>query len=160
MSKKTTGILIGAGAGLGLVRLFRDKIAALFEVRADIIVKTGKDDKPHVVFVTDAITVKRNRHAKWWVDNRSNADVVVALADWADWEDPNHPRVPAAVDADPDDHDHPPQKELTREVPHGKRRPIRGRARAPQGGASEEKVKYAVYLGTNLEVDPIVKLTL
>ena len=158
MSKKTTGMLIGAGAGLALVWLLRDKVAALFgDVRADIIVKTGKDGEPHVVYVTDEITVKRNKHAKWWVDNRSNADVVIALADW---EDANHQPVPAAVDPDPDDHDHPPQNGLTREVPRDKRRPIRGRARAPQGGASAEKVKYAVYLGTNLEVDPIVKLTL
>jgi hypothetical protein len=156
MSKKTTGMLIGAGAGLALVWLFRDRLTALFDVRALIIVKTGDDNRPHVDFVTDEVTVRRNRNVRWSVDNRSDADVVIALADW---ENENHEPVAPAVDPDPDDHDHPPQKGLTREVPAGKRLPIRGRARAPHGPSRDEKVKYAVYLGKDLEIDPIVKLT-
>ena len=156
MSKKTTGILIGAGAGLALVWLLRDRLTALFDVRAEIIVKTGRDGNPHVDFVTDEVTVRRNKNVKWSVHNHSDADVLIALADW---EDENHQPVAPAVDPDPDDHDHPPQKGLTREVPAGNRRPIRGRARAPHGPSKDEKVKYAVYLNDHLEVDPIVKLT-
>ena len=156
MNKKIAGMMIGAGAGLALAWMFRGRLLRMSEVRADIVVKTGDDGRPHVEFVTDEITVKRNHHARWWVDNRANVEVLVALADWEDLE---HRPVPPAVEADPDDHEHPPQRGLSREVPAGKHRPIRGRARAPRGGAHDEKVKYAVHLDGRVEVDPIVKLT-
>jgi hypothetical protein len=100
------------------------------------------------------VTVKKNKHVRWQVTNRSIADVLIALADW---QDANHEAVPPAVDADPDDHEHPPQHGLSRRVPANKKRPIRGRARAPRDGNAEE-VKYAVYLDSELAVDPIVKL--
>jgi hypothetical protein len=95
------------------------------------------------------------------VHNHSQQGVVISLRDWQD--NSNHEPVPPAVDADPDDKEQPPQDGLSREVPAGKKRPIRGRARKPQKNgeeADEEDVKYAVYLGEELAVDPIVKLVL
>jgi hypothetical protein len=156
-NKKSAGFLLGAAAGLVLAWLFRDRIAGLFDKRAKITVETGDDGKPHVVFVTREVTVKKNGHVRWKVTNDSKVDVVIALADW---QDANHQPVTPAVDPDPDDDDKPPQQGLTREVPEGKSRPIRGKARGPSAGKLEEEVKYAVYLGKDLEVDPIVKLTL
>jgi hypothetical protein len=155
MDKKSVGLLLGAATGFTLGWLFRHRIAGLFDQRAEIIVGPNGSTEPHVVFVTPEVTVKRNKDVRWLAINNSKVDVVVALADW---QDLNHQPVRPAVDPDPDDHEHPPQKGLTREVPAGKHRPIRGRARGPNGG-KEEKVKYAVYLGDRLEVDPIVKLT-
>lgn len=156
MDKKGAGLLLGAAAGLTLGWLFRKRIAGLFDERAKIIVETGDDGRPHVVYVTAEVTVKKNKHVRWQASNDSNVDVVVALADW---QDLNHQPVRPAVDADPDDHEHPPQQGLSRKVPAQKSRPIRGRARGPSAG-DIEKVKYAVHLDGNLEVDPIVKLTL
>lgn len=155
-NKKSAGLLLGVAAGLTLAWLFRKRIAALFDEPAKIIVETGDDGRPHVVYVTPEVTVKKNKHVRWQASNDSNVDVVVALADW---QDLNHQPVRPAVDADPDDHEHPPQRDLSREVPAQKSRPIRGRARGPSAGKLEE-VKYAVHLDGNLEVDPIVKLTL
>jgi hypothetical protein len=153
MRKTTVAVLIGAGAGLALAWLFRSRFGALFDEPAEIVVEPG----PRVSFVTDSVTVKKHKHVRWMVDNRSGQEVGIALADW---QDLSHRPAAPAVDADPDDHEHPPQNGLSRSVPDGRRRPIRGRARAPQGGASEEKVKYSVYLGTDVAVDPIVKLIL
>jgi hypothetical protein len=162
MDKKSAWLLVGAGTGLTLAWLFRSRIAGLFGVSAkidesaEIIVETGHDGRPHVVYVTPEVIVKKNKHVRWQVGNGSNVDVVVALADW---QDESHRPVRPAVDADPDDHEHPPQQDLSRKVPAQKSRPIRGRARGPSAG-HVEKVKYAVHLDGNLEVDPIVKLTL
>lgn len=159
MKKKGVGLLLGVGAGLGVVWFFRDQIAGLFDKRVDIDVEDLKG-VPRVVDVTpETVTVKQNRHVRWTVHNHTQQDVLISLRDWQD--DSNHEPVPPAVDADPDDKEKPPQDGLSREVPAGKKRPIRGRARKPQnnrGEADEEDVKYAVYLGGELAVDPIVKL--
>jgi hypothetical protein len=156
MRKTTAAMLIGAGAGLVLAWLLRSRFGAMFNVPAEIIVEDD-GDQPRVTFVTDRVTVKKDKHVRWMVINRSRHDVGIALAGW---QDLSHRPAPAAVDADPDDHEHPPQNGLSRPVPARQRRPIRGRARAPQGGALEEQVKYSVYLGADLAVDPIVKLIL
>jgi len=161
MKKKGVGLLLGVGAGLGVVWFFRDAIAAMFDKRVDIEVEDVKG-APRIVDVTpETVTVKHNGHVRWTVHNHSQQDVVVSLRDWQD--DLNREPVPPAVDADPDDKEQPPQDGLSREVPAGKKRPIRGRARKPQKDgeeADEEDVKYAVYLGEELAVDPIVKLVL
>lgn len=152
--RKTAGLLIGAGAGLVLGWLLRDRFTRILDTPAEIVVDTGKDGRPRVTFVTAEVTVKKNKHLRWQVTNRSTTDVLIALADW---QDGKKEPVPPAVDADPDDHEHPPQRGLSRQVPANKKRPIRGRARAPREG-NVEKVKYAVYLDHELAVDPIVKL--
>jgi hypothetical protein len=157
MRKTTAAVLIGAGVGLVLAWLFRGRFGAMLEAPAEIVVEPGEGGRPRVSFVTPSVTVKKHKHVRWTVINRSTHDVGIALADW---QDLGHRPAPPAVDADPDDHEHPPQNGLSRSVPAGRRRPIRGRARAPQGGASEEPVKYSVYLGPDLAVDPIVKLIL
>ena len=158
MKKKGVGLLLGVGAGLGVVWFFRDAITAMFDKRVDIEVEDVKG-APRIVDVTpETVTVKHNRHVRWTVHNHSQQDVVVSLRDWQD--DSNHEPVPPAVDPDPDDKEKPPQDGLSREVPGGKKRPIRGRARKPREEADEEDVKYAVYLGDELAVDPIVKLVL
>ena len=149
-------MLIGAGAGAVLAWLLRARLRGMFDAPAQIIVE---DDgaQPRVTSVTRSVTVETNKHVRWMVINRSSHDVGIALAGW---QDLSHRPAPPAVDADPDDHEHPPQNGLSRQVPARQRRPIRGRARAPQGGALEEQVKYSVYLGPDLAVDPIVKLIL
>jgi hypothetical protein len=156
MRKTTAAVLIGAGAGLVLAWLLRSRFGAMFDASAEIVVE---DDggQARVTFVTPYVTVKTNKHVRWMVINRSTHEVGIALAGW---QDLNHRPAPPAVDPDPDDPEHPPQNGLSRPVPAGKRRPIRGRARAPQGGSFEEQVKYSVYLGSDLAVDPIVKLIL
>ena len=156
MNKRSVGLLLGAAAGLSLAWLFRDRIAGLFDRSADIFVETGGDGRPHVVFVTDEVAVKKNNHVRWQVTNDATVDVIVELTGW---QDSGGNPVSPAVDADPDDNDHPPQQGLSRKVPAGKKRPIRGKARGPSTG-TVERVKYAVHLDGNLEVDPIVKLTL
>lgn len=156
MKKTTAAVLIGAGAGLAIAWLLRSRFGAMFDAPAEIIVEDD-GNQPRVTFVTDSVTVKKNKHVRWTVINRSRHDAGIALAGW---QDLSHRPAPAAVDADPDDHEHPPQNGLSRQVPARQRRPIRGRARAPQGGALEEQVKYSVYLGPDLAVDPIVKLIL
>jgi hypothetical protein len=157
MRKTTAAVLIGTGAGLVLAWLFRGRFGAMLDAPAEIVVEPGEGGRPRVSFVTPSVTVKKQRHVRWMVINRSTHDAGIALADW---QDLSHLPAPPAVDPDPDDHEHPPQNGLSRSVPAGKRRPIRGRARAPQGGALEEQVKYSVYLGADLAVDPIVKLIL
>ena len=157
MKKTTVGLFIGASAGLVLAWLFRDRLRGMFDEAADIIVEPGEGGRPRVSFVTPSVTVKKHKHVRWTVINRSTQEVGIALADW---QDLGHRPAPPAVDPDPDDHEHPPQNGLSRSVPAGKQRPIRGLARAPQGGAFEEQVKYSVYLGADLAVDPIVKLIL
>jgi hypothetical protein len=157
MRNTTAALLIGAGAGLVLAWLFRGRLGAMLDAPAEIVVEPGEGGRPRVSFVTPSVTVKTHRHVSWMVINRSTHDAGIALADW---QDLGHRPAPPAVDPDPDDHEHPPQNGLSRSVPAGKRRPIRGRARAPQGGAFEEHVKYSVYLGADLAVDPIVKLIL
>ena len=157
MRKTTAAVFIGAGAGLALAWLFRGRFGAMLDAPAEIVVEPGEGGRPRVSSVTQSVTVKKHKHVRWTVINRSTHDVGIALADW---QDLSHRPAPPAVDPDPDDHEHPPQNGLSRSVPAGRRRPIRGRARAPQGGALEEQVKYSVYLGADLAVDPIVKLIL
>ncbi len=156
MRKTTAAVLIGAGAGLALAWLFRGRLGRMADERAEIVVETGEGGRPRVTFVTPEVTVEQNRHVRWQLVNYSNADVLLALSDW---QDANHQPVPPAVAADPDDHEHPPQNGLSREVPATKKRPLRGKARGPRQG-DVEKVKYAVYLDNQLAVDPIVKLIL
>ena len=155
MNKKSVGLLLGAATGLTLAWVFRNRIG-WFDKTAKIVVDIGSDGNPHVVFVTDEVEVKKDKHVRWNVINDSEVDVLVALADW---EDEDHDPVSPAVSADPDDDDEPPQHGLTRKVPAEKKRPIRGKARGPNTG-KVERVKYAVHLDGHLEVDPIVKLTL
>jgi hypothetical protein len=156
MARKTAGLLIGIGAGLALAWAFRDRLRGLSDRIADIIVENGSGGAPRVTFVTPEVTVKRHKHVRWFVTNRSSQSVDISLRDW---QDSTHRPVAPAVDADPDDREHPPQNGLSRPVPSGRRLPIRGRARGPQHGF-EERVKYAVYLGETVAVDPIVKLVL
>ena len=156
MRKTTAAVWIGAGVGLVLGWLFRGRLRGMFDEPAEIIVDTGEGGRPRVAYVTPEVTVKKNKHVRWTVTNQSTSDVLIALADW---EDAGHQPVPPAVDADPDDHEHPPQQGLTRKVPANKKRPIRGKARGPRQG-EVEKVKYAVHLNGQLAVDPIVKLIL
>ena len=162
MRKTTAGLLIGAGAGLILGWLFRNRFRAMFDAPAEIVVDSGIAG-PFVSFVTPEVTVEKSKHVRWQIINNTTAEVLIELKGW---EDLNHQPAPPAVSADPDDHEHPPQHGLSRKVPgrnHGGnpgRRPLRGKAREPRGGAIEEKVKYAVHLNGPLAVDPIVKLIL
>ena len=159
MKKTTAGLFIGAGVGVVLAWLFRDRFRGLFDQSAEIVVDSGVAGL-FVSHVTPEVIVKKNKHVRWQVINNTDAEVLVALAGW---EDPNHQEAPPAVSADPDDHEHPPQHGLTRQVPgrnqHPGRRPIRGKARGPRQG-DFEVVKYAVHLNGHLAVDPIVKLIL
>ena len=156
MRKTTAGLLIGAGAGLILGWLFRNRFRAMFDAPAEIVVDSGVTG-PFVSHVTEEVTVEKSKHVRWQITNNTGADVLIELKDWS---------APPAVSPDPDDHEQPPQRGLSRKVPgrnhggHPGRRPLRGKARGPQGGAKEEKVKYAVHLNDSLAVDPIVKLIL
>ena len=159
MRKTTAGLLIGAGAGMIFGWLFRDRFRAMFDQPAEIVVDSGVAG-PFVSHVTKEVIVKTNKHVRWQITNNTNAEVLIELKGW---EDLNHQPAQPAVSADPDDHEHPPQHGLSRRVParnhNPGRRPLRGKAREPQGGDAEE-VKYAVHLNGSLAVDPIVKLIL
>ena len=157
MDKKSVGFFLGAAAGFSLAWLFRARLAALVApAQPRILIERGKDGRPKVTVTPEVIVVRKNNHVRWQAINDLDVDVEIALADW---QDQNHHPVRPAVDADPADHEHPPQTGLTREVPAGKKRPIRGRARGPDGG-NEEFVKYSVLVDGSLGVDPIVKLVL
>jgi hypothetical protein len=156
MTKKTAGLLIGIGTGIGLAWIVINRLRGAGDQTADIVVEPGSGGGPPGIDVTPEVTVKQNRHVRWLVDNRTQQDVVVALADW---QDLSHRPVEAAVTAAADDNEQPPQDNLSRRVPAGKRRQIRGRARGPRM-ALVEAVKYSVYLDSALAVDPIVKLVL
>jgi hypothetical protein len=154
MTKKTAAILIGAGAGFGLAWLFRKFLLAAMDAEARIEVEDGKDGAPRVSYVTAEVLVRRNGHVRWFVNNHSASDVKISLADW---QDLNHHPVSPAVEPEADDSEQPEQVDLSRYIPAGKHRQIRGRARGPHA-ALIEPVKYSVYLGSDLAVDPIVKL--
>jgi hypothetical protein len=156
MSKRTAGLLIGIGAGIGLACVIINRLRAGGDQTADIIIEPGTGGGPPIVDVTPEVTVKRNKHVRWLVDNRTQQDALVSLADW---QDRSHRPVEAAVAAAADDNEQPPQENLSRRVPAGRRRQIRGRARGPRM-ALVESVKYSVYLDSALAVDPIVKLVL
>jgi len=156
MKKKTAGLLIGA-AGLGLVWAFRDRLLALFEANATIVLKTRPDGSAGIGNLTDYVKVRNNRQVTWTVINNATVDAVVSLQNWNDGS--GNPKEPA-TNADPDDsdRDEPAQDGLSRKVPAGKRRKIRGRARAPIGKV--EDVHYDVFLDGQLGADPIVRLVL
>ena len=157
MKKKTAGLLIGAGAGLGLMWTFRDRLLGLFEASATIVLKSRPDGSAGIGNLTDYVKVRRDRHLTWTVINNSTVDGVVSLQNWNDGS--GHPTEPATT-ADPDEHDHehPPQEGLSRRVPAGKRRKIRGKARSPLG--KSEDVHYDVFLDGHPGADPIVRLVL
>ena len=161
MRKTIAGLLIGAGTGVILGWLFRNRFRAMFDEPAEIVVDSGVAG-PFISHVTEEVTVKTNKHVRWQITNNTGAEVLIELKGW---EDLSHQPAPPAVSADPNDHERPPQHGLSRQVPgrnHGNpgRRPLRGKAREPRNGATEEKVKYAVHLNGPLAVDPIVKLIL
>jgi hypothetical protein len=158
-----TGLLIGAGTALGIAWLFGPKLAALLrggnagDKERTIVLKTRASGEPGINEIDsdlETVVVRKNKHLTWWVINESDAAVLVSLENWKDGSGGSIP----AVDPDPDDHDQPPQSGLSREVPKNKKRPIRGKARGPLSGNSEE-VHYDVYLDTKPAADPIVKLT-
>jgi hypothetical protein len=160
MKKKDVGLLLGVGAGLGLVWFCRNQIAAMFDKRVDLEVEDQTDGPRVVEVLPETVTVKHNGHVRWTVHNHSQQDVMISLQDW---QDSSHEPVAPAVDPAPDDNEQPPQDGLSRKVPAGKKRPIRGRARKPQKDGAEvdeEEVKYAIFLDGGLAVDPIVKLVL
>lgn len=156
MKKKTAGLLIGA-AGLGLAWAFREKLLGLFEANATIVLKTRPDGSAGIGNLTDYVKVRNNRHVTWTVINNATVDAVVSLQNWNDGS--GNPK-PPATNGDPDenDRDEPFQEGLSRKVPAGKRRKIRGRARAPIGKV--EDVHYDVFLDGQLGADPIVRLVL
>ena len=156
MKKKTSGLLIGA-AGLGLAWTFRERLLALFEANATIVLKTRPDGSAGIGNLTDSVKVRNNRHVTWTVINNATVDAVVSLQNWNDGDGNQKP---PAANADPDenDRDQPSQEGLSRRVPAGKRRKIRGRARPPIGKV--EDVHYDVFVNGQLGVDPIVRLVL
>ena len=149
------------GAGLGLAWIFRDELFALFSSTADIELKPLGKDKAGINDQTQYVEVKKNHHLTWTIDNQSCIDVKVTIQDWTDGK--RNEKTPA-VDPDPDsdDKDEPPQEEkgLTRLVPAGKKRKIRGLARPPADGRDHEYVYYVTYLNGEPGEDPIVKLIL
>ena len=99
---------------------------------ADIVVEPGNGGTPPIVHVTPEVTVKKDKHVRWLVDNRTQEDVVVSLADW---QDLSHRPVESAVAAAPNDNQQPPQDNLSRRVPAGRHRQIRGPRSRPPGRA-------------------------
>src|SRR4051812_41448554 len=161
MNKKAA-VLIGIGAALGLGWLVRPFLFALFggergDKKRDIVLGTDANGDPYIKEPVKDVELKHNKHLTWWVINESEHNVVVSMINW---RDDQHNRRPAAVDADPNDHDDPPQIDLSRKVPKGKKRPIRGKGRAPEGKSGEEDVYYDIFLDKKLGSDPIVKLVL
>lgn len=157
MKKSTAGLLIGAGAGFGLLWFFRDHFTVLADASATIELKSRPGGSAGVNSVTEVVKVKQNHRLTWTVVNNSPVDVLVSIQNWNDGGGRERP---AAVDpdADPNDPDEPRQENLTRRVPAGKRRKIRGKARAPQGKV--EDVFYVIYLNGQPALDPIVRLVL
>ena len=159
MNKKTVGLLVGIGAGLGIAWALRDKFAGVLGGKnLDIVLKTVVPGQQAGVSTQPAVvTVFKDTHITWHVTNDSDKDVLVALANWNDGD--NHGRRPAVdADVDPDDHEDPPQHDLTRLVPAGKKRKIRGKSR--KADAIIESVYYDVNLDGTKGVDPIVRLVL
>lgn len=158
---KSVGWWIGLGAGFGLAWIFRDELFGIFSGSAQIKLKPRGNNEAGIDDQTQFVKVKKNRHLTWTVDNQSGIDVEVTIKDWSDGKGQEKT---AAVDSDPDsdDDDQPPQdqKYLTRFVPSGRKRKIRGLARPPANGLDHEYVYYVTYLNGTPGEDPIVKLIL
>jgi len=154
MSDKTTGFLFGATLGLGIAAWFLRMLGNDDKERI-IILKTGSNGALCMKKPED-VEIRKHKKLTWWVVNLSKADVDVSLVNW---RDENGNRKDPAVNADPNDHDEPPQNQLSRTVPQGTARKIRSKAREPEPAFLFEKVYYDVYLNGNPGADPIVKLT-
>jgi hypothetical protein len=157
--KKTVGLLVGIGAGLGLAWALRHKFAGVLGGKdLEIVLKTVVPGEKAGVRIQPAdVMVFKDTDITWHVTNDSDKDVVVSLANWNDGE--GHGRRPAVdADVDPHDHEHPPQHDLSRLVPAGKKRKIRGKSR--KADAVIETVYYDVNLDGTKGVDPIVRLVL
>ena len=166
MNKKVA-VLIGAGAGVGLGWLLRPFLLHLFggggggggNRDTDILLADNSKGNPCIKKQPDDVEIKQNKHLTWEVKNNSSSDVVISMRNWRDAQ--NQPVTPATdPDPDPNDHERPPQRGLSREVPSGHKRKIRGKSRAPRGNEEEERVYYDVFVGEEKGTDPIVKLVL
>jgi hypothetical protein len=156
MNKKTAGFLIGVGAGLGAIWALRDHLTALLDASATIELKS-RPGGAGVNTATEVVKVKQNHRLTWTVINNSTVDVLVSIQNWTDGQGQQRP--PAVnPDVDGNDPEEPHQEGLTRRVPAGKRRKIRGKGRAPQG--TVEEVHYAIFLDGQAALDPIVRLVL
>lgn len=153
MSNKTTGFLFGAGIGLGVAWFLR--MLGNGDQERIVVLKTSTNNTLCMKNPED-VEVRKNKKLTWWVVNLSQWDVDVSMQNWRDAK--GNPKDPAG-NAEPNDHDEPPQNQLSRTVPRGTVRKIRIKARGPAKALIEE-VRYDVYLNGNLGADPIVKLTL
>jgi hypothetical protein len=149
------------GAGLGLAWIFRKEWFRFLSSSADIELKPLGKDKAGIYDQTQCVTVKKNNHLTWTIDNQSGIDVKVTIKGWSDGKG-KEKRPAVDPDRDSEDKDEPPQEknDLERLVPAGKKRKIRGRARPPADGLEHEYVYYVTYLNDEPGEDPIVKLIL
>ena len=159
MNKKAVGFLVGIGAALGLAWALRHNTTGLLGGKdLEVVLKTVVPGQKAGVRTQPAeVTVLKDTHITWHVMNDSDKDVLVSLANWNDGR--GHERRPAVdADVDPHDHEQPPQHDLSRLVPAGKKRKIRGKSRRADGLI--EVVHYDVNLDGTKGVDPIVRLVL
>ena len=155
MTNKTTGLLFGAGIGLGIGWLIAR--GGKSDAERIMILKKRPNGQPGLELAPDDVEVRAGKRLTWWVVNLTDLDVEVSFTNWRD-ED-NQPKAPA-VNADPDNDGDDPQNGLSRMVRKGKVKKIRSKARSPEAIVFPEEVYYDVYLDGDLAVDPIVKLIL
>ena len=159
MNKKNTGLLIGAGAGLGLVWLIRRGL--LDRLPFDVFPPLDRE----IVLTEDSpghcrVTVKPKeawlvtaQKLTWHVTNNCTADHTVSLRNWDDGHGDYFP----AVDPVEDPND-PGQDGLSRHIKAGKKGKIRSKAKMPD--RPWQTFTYDVFVDGEAAADPIVKLVL
>jgi len=165
MKNGTAKSLLSGGVGLGLGFLLARLAGIGNENKIDrndpVIVLTRVGGELQIEVNPSIVTRAANEALTWRVVNFSGAKVRVSLEQWSDEQGES---VDAAVDADPDSNDkqQPPQDQLSRKVPSGKTRKIRGKARKPREiegqTLDEELVAYVVRVDNITGPDPIVRL--
>jgi hypothetical protein len=151
MRKKTIGVVVGAGAGLGLLYLLRAGAFDIFDKEREIVIDDDGAGVKVAVKPADASLVSTQK-ITWRVTNQSSHNVKVSLGNWRDPGGDDNP----AVNPAPDGND-PGQDGLSRVVSSGRTKKIRARAKA---GYFLATFHYDVIIGETTLADPIIKLVL
>ena len=154
MNRKSAGLLIGAGAGIGLFWLIRRGLIDIFPpLDREIILTQDPDGLCRVTIKPKEVWLISNQKLTWNVTNNCKKDIAVSLQNWDDGEGSDSPAVDPVYD--PDD---PGQEGLERTVKAEKKGKIRSKGKVPNH--PWHTFTYDVYLDGKPAADPIVKLIL
>jgi hypothetical protein len=154
MNKKTAGLLIGAGAGAGLVWAARRGLIDFFPPQNRYIVLEDDNGTCRVTTKPAELYLVRKQKVTWHITNHCPYTVDVSLANWKDKQglgkqppvDPDHEGEGSS------------QGELSATVQANGTGRIKAKAKTPS--VILETFFYDIYIDGKLGADPIVKLVL